>query len=282
MEILAKEQHRALAFIAACTNNGYTPTAKDVEAWLKQPLPRGASYEYDSAFARVLSGFSLAEGILGRSRLVTPSQGMVDHLIQLGWVRSTQSALRLSELGHALLAAAERQAIPRPDIDVVVLGRDDPLSYAQLIGRLAKASGGMLVDPYVRLKQLHDVVVYTDLARVLTSDKIGPGDVSAIGVYLASPDIPRPIDVRVTGDSAVHDRMLIANGEVHTIGASVNAVASGVTTVLTPMPPDAANALVEAAEGWWLQARPLPEPVVPAEATAPKRRTKPARGTAQK
>jgi len=37
VDILIEDQHRALAFIAACNNQGYRPSANQVEDWLDEP-----------------------------------------------------------------------------------------------------------------------------------------------------------------------------------------------------------------------------------------------------
>lgn len=244
MKIATDGQHRALAFIDACNGSGYSPERSEVDSWLREPQPP----------SRVLAAISM---------MVTASLGdffgrgdTLDHLIELGWITESPG-LRLTELGRALLAAAERAESGEGEAGIVVLDREDPFAYARLIGHLAKAKQGLLVDPYFRIDQLMTVLNGTTIARVLISKQHGRSkeDRSALAVALDSPSLPRQIAIRATSDPALHDRLIVGeDGEVWTLGASLNSVAT-TSTVIVPVPQAGADALRQQAEKLWDDAK---------------------------
>ncbi|ODR15989.1 hypothetical protein BHQ23_31490 [Mycobacterium gordonae] len=145
-------------------------------------------------------------------------------------------------MGRALFRSHEREDSDE-DVSVVVLGKDDPLAYPMLVGHLAAAGPGLLVDPYLQLDELHMVVVSTGLTRILVSGKPRHKRVVAsMRAYLDSASLPRRVEARAS--TALHDRVLIADAEeqVLTLGTSLNGVGK-VTTVLSPMPEKAREVL---------------------------------------
>jgi hypothetical protein len=191
---------------------------------------------------------------------------MLDHLVVLRWVTGTPR-LRLTELGRALLGAAERAAAAEGEADVVVLDREDPFAYPRLIGHLVKAKEGLLVDPYFRIDQLMTILNNTSIARVLISKQHNRSreDRAALAVALDNPSLPRSIEIRATNDRGLHDRLIVGeDGEVWTLGASLNSVAT-TSTVIVPVPQAGADALRQQAEKLWdtaeqvQTARPEPE-----------------------
>jgi hypothetical protein len=138
-------------------------------------------------------------------------------------------------------------------VSVVVLGREDPLAYPTMIGQLASVGAGLLVDPFLRLDQVHQLVVSTQLDRLMISGRPREQAVrAALGTYLDSPSLSRPIEVLES--LGLHDRVLLASGgEVYTLGTSLNGVGR-TTTVFTPLPPPAAEALRAEYDRLWNEA----------------------------
>jgi len=239
MKIATDGQHRALAFIAACNGSGYSPARDEVDAWLREPVSTGALAAAVMRFSVVL------EGAFGRG-------DTLDHLLKLGWITESPS-LGLTELGRALLGAAERAEPGEGEAGIVVLDREDPFAYARLMGHLTKAKQGLLVDPYFRIDQLMTILNGTTLARVLISKQHARSkeDRAALAVALDSPSLPRHIDIRATSDPSLHDRLIVGeDGEVWTLGASLNSVAT-TSTVIVPVPQAGADALRQQAETLW-------------------------------
>ncbi len=129
---------------------------------------------------------------------------------------------------------------------------------------LATAGPALLVDPYLRLEQLHDLVVGTDVERVLISkqQKDSKSIRAGIATYLGNVMQPRTVQVRASADSDVHDRVLVGeDGAVHLLGTSLNAIKTGsASTVLVRLPDVAATAQRQRAEAWWRDAEPVQQP----------------------
>ncbi len=241
------------AFSGAGTLAAWAST--DVLHAFRQAL--GASYRQGSILraidqaARALPTLPTSERVK-----VADAETAVAHLCRIGWLtepNEDEAVLQATPLGVALLREAERSDIDETDVSVVVLGREDPLAYPTLIDQLASVGAGLLVDPYLRLDQVHQVVVSTGLTRVLLSGKSAQFAVrAALSTYLDSPSLSRPVEVR--GSCDLHDRLLLADdGKVYTLGTSLNGVGR-TTTVFSPLPSVAAATLQEEYNRLWAAA----------------------------
>lgn len=188
--------------------------------------------------------------------LVKPAETTLEHLVRLTWLEEIgpdeSPALRLTKLGHALLRDRERENTDSEDVSVVVLKADDPLAYPQLVGQLANVGEGLLVDPYLKLNDLHRIVVSTGLTRLLvTGVRNNQRELAAMQTYLDSPSLSRDIEVRCSME--LHDRLLIADDEeepILTLGTSLNGVGRKLT-VLSPVPSSEHSTLRDAYETIW-------------------------------
>lgn len=299
MNILSDEQYRLLAFIAACNRSSYSPTAKQVMLWHNNPKPADAEYriverpgigslsgylgtnEPGAALRRMVDTMlnmgmgrqfrsieSMWEQLYGsrtQKELVKQAESVIEHLVRLTWLEeSTRSGeepgFRLTELGRALLRDREQETTEE-DVSVVVLEGQDPLAYPLLVGQLANAGAGLLVDPYLKLDGLHRIVVSTQLTRLLVSGKRGNNaELSAMQTHLDSASLTRRVEVRKSTE--LHDRILLAEeGDVFTLGTSLNGVGR-TTTVMTPMTSPARESLRELYEQLWADAALVgPQPV---------------------
>ena len=248
MELLTDRQLRLLGFVGACNGSGYRPLPKEVQTWLDSPGARAPVTKFQDYFtAQVFRSF-------GSVFAAVPGTGETDvaHAVRMFWI-ADEERLLLTTLGRALLRASLRQQETQTSSDVVVLDREDPLAYAMLIGRLASFGAATLVDPYLRLEQLHDLVTQTQLARVLISKQYKDSrDVRAgMAIYLGGAS--REIQVRCSSDPDVHDRMVLtAEGGVHLLGHSLNGIDSGVaSTLLIELPSAAAAGQAAKVDQWW-------------------------------
>lgn len=303
MDVLTDEQYEILAFIAICNRRNYRPTEQEVSLWRENPEPRPAKYRWvsdpsaeglppgllqqsmmqavanlqpitaqiNAAVAAAATGWMRTLGPInsGRRELVTSAETVISHLVRLSWLERVDErgkdrvGLRLTDLGHALYSDVEINDATEEDLSVVVLGKDDPLAYPMLIGHLAGVGPGLLVDPYLKLDGLHALVVSTQLTRVLVSAQpSNVGVLAAMQVHLDSTSLSRNIEVRASKE--LHDRVVIGDeGDVYTLGSSLNGVGRK-TTVFTPMPDSAAQALEDEYEELWEAATlvgPTPPPV---------------------
>lgn len=254
-----------LAFVDACNTSGYRPTAEEVTLWLRSPQPRLPTNRLAASLAA-----NLAQVLTPIFAGVEPGSGEDDvaHAQRLLWL-SPGDRLSLTRLGAALLRSGERSQVDQASVDVLELGREDPLAYPRLVARLASSGTALLVDPYLRLEQLHDLVVETEVSRVLISkqQKASREIRAGIATYLGSPRVARTIEVRASADNDVHDRVLVEdNGSVYLLGYSLNGIKAGAaSTMLVRLPDAAAGGQRERAEAWWADAEPV-LPSAPIEA----------------
>jgi hypothetical protein len=265
VKILQPEQHRALAFVDCCNANGHQPTAEELALWLASPDPKSAVYEGGASVISMMAQFAKTFSFGAQGAKLADAESPIDHLVRLHWIEATgeggSALLRINRLGRALLLGAERSTETEPDLSVVVLGAEDPLAYPSLIGRLAGIEGGLLIDPFLGLEQLHELIQSTRISRMLVSDKSTSANKrAAMATYLRSGSVARSVEVRAA--PGLHDRLVLSDRESFTLGTSLNGVGR-TTTVLSPLPETAVTALLEEMEKTWAKAVPL----VPSEMT---------------
>lgn len=203
-----------------------------------------------------------------RQQLVKEAETVIAHLIRLTWLEevtvSGKAGLRLTQLGRALLRDHEIDDVTQADVSVVVLESNDPLAYPLLVGQLAEAGEGLLVDPYLKVDGLHRIIQSTRLTRLLVTGKHNASEIAAMQTYLDSPSLARRIEMR--SSTELHDRILLTDDEtVFTLGTSLNSIGR-TTTVLTPMPPTAGDVLRAKYEEIWDTGSLVgPQPVEPEE-----------------
>lgn len=305
MNIISEDQHEVLGFIEACNSQHYNPTADEVllrfqnrapreakyrtvrqanssGSWLHPapPLPKGVFERIASSYGRTFQEHLnstvgnwniLNAGITPQRETVEPAETIIDHMVRLTWLKEClapdreMSGLHLTKLGQALLHHYASGAARQSDTDVVVFNKNDPLAYAQLIGFLAEQGPGLLIDPYLKLKDIKTIASHTQLTRLLVSGKVGGKVVNSkgansstltqIAVYLSTEGLPRKIDIR--SSTELHDRAILTNeGEVHTIGTSLNGIGRKTTTMVT-MPPSAREHLRDDYERLWEEGSPI-------------------------
>lgn len=254
MKIASHTQHRALGFIDSCVRSGYRPLVSEIQAWLSAPEARAAVVEN---FFTNLVRFSIA--VSAGSRVVSDAEDTIDHLIRIKWIAKNDGRVTLTDLGRALFRSAERSEVAEEDPVVLVLDSEDPFAYAKVIGHLARAGAGFLVDPYFRLEQLRAVLGSTSITRVLISKQYKHSNQirSELTIALDSPSLPRPIEVRASASGTLHDRLIVGeNGDVWILGASLNSIGT-VNSVIAPIPSEGAIALRASAEDLWASAEPV-------------------------
>ena len=263
--ILTKDQRRGLNFVAVANAGGNRPTAKQITEWVFQPVRRlGGRGELvtprsPGMLSSLFSGIKMpaidTERIFGTPAVygpAKPAEGYVQHLLRLGW-------LELASLGDGLVVTALGRALLREvdddDADqstVTLLASDSPLAYPQLIGHIAESGEAFVIDAYIGLQQFNDLMINTSTKRVLIGPNVKAGDIAGIATMMATN--PGRIEVRQATARVLHDRFIIGDLGVHTIGASLNGVGK-TTTVLMPMPDMVSDQIKVEAESWWLAAQ---------------------------
>lgn len=270
MQILDKDQHRALAYVSAANRGGHRPTIDQLHEWLTAPGPHGArtTSNLDRWMVSVLREVGEKWNVINAPTMTAAPETFTAHLIRLGWLEEDKrSSLELTLLGRALLRTAEAHEDDSDVPTAVVLGAENELAYPMLIRRLAEAGRGLLIDPYLRLEQLLHVRTHTCIQRVLISAKLKKQDQEAMAVLIKSgAGGEGSIEIHVADEEVLHDRFIVGEGFIDTIGTSINTVGRQHTTVLSPLPPQAADTMRDQAEKWWSGAKQLavwPPPEAP-------------------
>jgi len=223
-----------------------------------RPLQEALAASFKQNFGHLSQVVSSTRTLTERE-LVKLGETLLQHLVRLTWLEQIPApgdrdpGLRLTDLGRALLRDVEADGETDEDVSVVLLGREDPLAYPILIGQLAAAGRGLLVDPYLKLADVHMIVVSTQLTRLLVSGRANnKGVMSSMQAYLDSSSLGRRVEVRASAE--LHDRVLLADdGDVLTLGTSLNGVGR-TTTVMTPIPSPAREPLRGEYERLWTEA----------------------------
>ncbi|MHB9860613.1 hypothetical protein [Streptomyces sp. YIM S03343] len=199
-----------------------------------------------------------------------PLETWKQYLERVGWIKVTGESVKLTPLGHAILAdlSAPKLDVSNEDASEVILDPSDPFAYVRVIGALSDIGEGLLVDPYFRFDQLETVVEHTQIRRILTSKKIGAPAISQLALALAVIDAPQRPEVRVANE--LHDRFAISEGDkVIAIGTSLNSVGKNLSVVV-PLASIAGNAIRRTHEDLWTNATVLKPKNPTPQATAAK------------
>ena len=266
--ILEPEQRRVLTYITAANRGGHRPAPADVEQWRRNPTPKpgqrgplieaarpGRLAPAAPQMAKVL-GSSL-KSLFGSPAKYGPSgppEPYIDHLVRLGWaVLDESNRLSVTALAKALMLADDQDNSGRSDSAVVLLGSDDPLAFGRVVAQVAESGRAMIVDPYLRAAELHTLLSNTDSRRFLVGPGLGAGDVAELRVLLAAHESAELIELRQAARGVLHDRYIIGDHSVYSVGSSLNSVGKSTTTVLTPLG-DVAAEVRDKADQWWANA----------------------------
>ncbi|MEZ5406478.1 MAG: hypothetical protein R2761_00535 [Acidimicrobiales bacterium] len=204
----------------------------------------GATADQVDAFVEdVISADGWADAIGTRFyvQLLRRQVPVSQRLESLGWALNDGSRLYPSSLGRALADQTRREASEvvtseRPELTDVVLEGDDPMVWPAIITRLASLKPYLLLDPYfdwTLLQRLRS----TRLSRLLVGDEI-KRDGRLAGLENAMPivavDWSVPIEVRVADKGVLHDRFIMDDHELWTIGTSLNRLGKSMTLLSKP------------------------------------------------
>lgn len=245
MKILNEQQHRALAYVRCCETGGHAADKADVARWLNKPQP--------------LSPLDIAAGLTVLRELQgTSGKQVVEHAVSVGWLMSGTPAAKLTPLGRAVLQGLEIEAADTDQVQFVVIDKDDPLSYPLLVGALADLGKAMLIDPYLEVQHLDELMRRTSINKFLIRQEGGDSRRSAITTYLSSPAVSGMVSVRTA--PGLHDRLVIADdGRAFSLGISLNGIHKHLS-MFVPVPSQAAPALQNHYASLWERGAELVEP----------------------
>ncbi len=249
--------HRALEYVSIANRDGALLTMTDFRAFANQPIPRPRQM---STIASDMAGAVLRSFHYE----AVPGEKIEEFLTRTRWVLDDgKSGLKLSTLGRAVLDHANRAPLQH-EVDeplTVTIDPEDKFAYAKVLGLIAEQGAGMLIDPYMTLEALQDIVTASSATRILTTDRNQKSRLSLIAHGLSV--IDDGPEVRKVEASALHDRFFIADdGPVYVLGSSLNSIARR-PGVITPISDAAGSGAIRAAyEAIWTGAA-LVEPSAP-------------------
>lgn len=258
MELVDERLHRTLTYVAAVQRYGAVVTRELVQTFAVQPFPAPRRTSFLD-LASVVASYNRAF-----ERETQAAEGPVAFLLRVGWIEDGASGVRLTDLGRAVLAHADRPVVADAADGplTVTIDPEDPLAYARLFDLLSSHGDGLLVDRYLKLDGLADLIDISAVNRVLTSDEDSRNRLSlfrrAVEASASS------IELRVAPAAELHDRFFIPDdGPIYVLGSSLNSIAAR-PGVVTPIVDTAASTAVRAAySGLWSRSRQLPASTTP-------------------
>lgn len=229
-------------------------------------LQRGVAQQHARTFAQgfvaAQAAYDVIPAVPGKPAEYgpdTPREGFVAHLRRLGWIeRVKPRGYRVTELGHALLRV--HQTEPEGEQPTLLAGRDRAYDYSTVIGGIAECGVSMLIDPYLGLDELRDLLEHTEVRRFLIGTKLPEGRRASLGVMLRTWKADRGDTLREMRMLPVHDRWIVGEGALFTMGVSLNGLGKSPSHFIQ-MPESAASALRPVCEVQWGSA----EVIVPAD-----------------
>jgi hypothetical protein len=253
MEIVDEETHRVLAYVDALNRQGVTPHRLSVDEFGDGADRRMARRGGMAAVATLQAMALSVSGTIG------PGETYTAYLERLGWVLCSGGGdVTITQIGRGLLKALNAPSMDADSGSVVevVLDPENPFAYTRAMNSLTTVEDGLLVEPYFRVDQLEDVAQLANITRVLLGPGVKPQERKILAFGLAALDPERPLEVRAATN--LHDRYLIPRdgGTVLMLGASLGGIGKKVSTI-TPVGPEASEALRALHEGLWDEATPI-------------------------
>lgn len=231
MDLTTRDVHRSLGYLIALDRHGYQPTARELNAYADQPDRRPARRENFLVTTFALAASTIARQFMERE--VEPAEDMAAHFVRLHWADSVGDRLYVSPLGRALHEALEEQSLEPDTVLDVVLESTDATALARVVGRIGQSGSALLVEPYFRLDHLMTIIEYTEVTRVLASERTTENDRKTLKLGVEKLVLGRQFEVRVASRE-VHDRYVIPDrGRVQFIGASLNSLGQVATAMGT-------------------------------------------------
>lgn len=249
-QLVDEDTHLVFTYIDALVSGGHEPSAEEVEAYASAPRRRTERHLIVGDYFQALFSNLAFGGQVQRE----PAEKWVAYLGRLRWVDVRDSRIRLSRAGAALLKYLNIRLAGLEDEIPLVVTPDDPLAYPKVIAQIATLENVMVVDPYVEASDLLLLAGEARVQRVLVSRKTGKKRLAALQAVHSRLAAEAAPEIRIA--ETLHDRFVVGDGRLLTIGSSLNGVGRNLT-VVTPLTGDAAAALRRYLEDEWQGAKPL-------------------------
>ncbi|WP_157079001.1 hypothetical protein [Herbiconiux solani] len=270
MDVTDSKTHRSLMYLAAASRRTAGIEVRSFDEYSERPDRRTAKYRTKGGMLGDIQSLAqqsietFLKGVGGTSELVSPGESVSQYFVRLGWAYQPSAGLILiSDLGKAILSELNN---PRIDVDSddpisVIVDPEDPLAYARIFDLIAASGSGLIVDPYLRMPQIFELLQIPSVTRILASNR-EIQDREGIIAHALAAKTPSPL-LGLVDHSALHDRFYISDsGGVLIFGSSLNSITRrpGVVTPIADQ--TAAHAIRSAYEAVWETAE-LIEPLTP-------------------
>jgi hypothetical protein len=241
MELVSKRAGEVLHLIAAVNDQGYQPASAEIDAYGMRPEPYVDRDPWEEEYYDQLD--------------IEPYS---TYLHRLHFVDVEEDKVSLSPFGRAVLQALHSQG--RFEVGAAiqtVLGNADPFAYAKAMAVLADVNNALVVDPYIKLEGLFDILPFKNVTRILTSSEHKDPSKKAGPFAAASNATQGSREIRIADISLLHDRYFIPiSGPVLMVSTSMNSIGRRMA-VIVPLAESASRAVRDEHEAIWSQASPV-------------------------
>lgn len=253
MELVDDKLQLALTYVEALEQAGVPLSIDDLDGFAVQPTPLPAR--------RRSSYMAAMQEELLHDYFIEPGEKPSAFLLRSQWITVVTGSVRLTPIGEAVLGYARRPELEKTPAGplAVTIDPDDPLAYIRIFALLGSAGTGMLVDPYLRFEELHDLAGLSRVNRVLTSDHPDKSRLRLKHLARTLGEAEMKIEVRTLPHAKLHDRFYIPDaGHVFFLGSSLNSITARPGVIAPIEDETAASALRNAYAKLWRSATVLP------------------------
>lgn len=250
MDLVTPAVHLSLTYVDVLNRAGVTLTDASLDAYGQSPhLVEPVTTYGIAAMMQQMSrlGFNSASETI-------PGETMSGYLRRVVWLEGSGSDCRLSAMGRAVLNHANRPVADSEEASVsVVIDPEDPLAYLRIFDLINEHDGGLLVDPYLKLPGLSDLLEISTVTRVLTAVEGRNAAIFSRAIAATG----SPLEARSVPQVRLHDRFFIATEAVYVLGSSLNSITKrpGVVTPISDT--NAVTAISSTYEALWSEGVPL-------------------------
>jgi len=249
MDLVDGKLQLALTYVEALEQAGVPLSVEELDGFAVQPTPLPARRR--SSYMAAMQEEYLHD------YFIEPGETPSAFLLRSKWITVVTGTVRLTGLGRAVLAHARRPQLEKAAAGPlsVTIDPDDPLAYIRIFDLLGSAGSGMLIDPYIRFEELHDLAGLSHVNRVLTSDRTDSSRLRLKHLAHTLGESGTGIEVRTLPHPKLHDRFYIPDtGYAFFLGSSLNSITAR-PGVIAPIEDEAAaSALRNAYAALWQSA----------------------------
>lgn len=195
---------------------------------MEGPSRRRPTYKHpglDGMFSGLEAFGKAVSNAYGSSYLLEPGETWAEYFLRVKWAVGDSSAMMITQLGRTVLTDLGREQVSMDSDEPlhVLIEPEDPFAYIRVFASIASHRDGLLVDPYLEVEQVLDVLKVPSIRRILTGSskqRMHPLMAMALG------RLEGPPELRWADASRLHDRFFLPDaGGMLMLGSSLNSIA---------------------------------------------------------